>query len=232
MGSNRLPGKVLLPLLDQPMLGRVVTRVKQARLIDDIVIATTKHSQDDAIVSLCNQHGWKVYRGAEDDVLDRYYQAAVTYRADHIIRITSDCPLIDPHVIDYVVAAYHSALPHVDYAANTLTRTYPRGLDVEIFSFEALKRAWHEDTAAEWREHVTPYLYRHPELFRTLQIINPADYSEFRLTVDTPQDFTLVEQIYKHFGHGDFSWQSVIELLVKRPDLRSLNREIQQKQLL
>jgi spore coat polysaccharide biosynthesis protein SpsF len=227
MGSERLPGKVLQPILDQPMLYWVVERVKQARLIDAIVVATTDHPGDEAIANLCQRHGWRCFRGSENDVLDRYYRASAD--ADRIVRITSDCPVIDPQVIDYVVAGYHAAAPPVDYASNTMTRTYPRGLDVEVFSRSALVQAWQDDQNPGWREHVTPYIYRHPERFRLLDITNPVDYSGYRLTVDTPQDLALIRRIYEHFQTADFSWQAVIEVLETHPDWAAINRDVPQK---
>lgn len=227
MGSERLPGKVLLPILDQPMLHWVVERVQRARLIDEIVIATTERPQDEAIAELCHQHGWSCFRGSETDVLDRYYGASAG--ADHIVRVTSDCPVIDPAVLDYVVAAFQAAVPVVDYASNTLTRTYPRGLDVEVFSRDALVEAWHADTDPGWREHVTPFIYRHPDRFRLLDVTNSVDYSGYRLTVDTPQDLALIRQIYDHFGHGGFSWGAIITLLQAHPDWLDLNRDVTQK---
>lgn len=230
MGSERLPGKVLLPIFGEPMLARVVERVKRARLIDDIVIATTTQQRDDTLVELCQSRGWRYFRGSENDVLDRYYGASAG--ADHIVRITSDCPVIDPTVIDYVVAAYHAAAPAVDYTANILTRSYPRGLDIEIFSHAALSRTWHEDQNPAWREHVTPYLYRNPDVFRLLDITNPVDYSRYRLTVDTPQDFELIQRIYTHFGNDTFGWQSIITLLEQHPDWVEINREVTQKPVL
>jgi spore coat polysaccharide biosynthesis protein SpsF len=227
MGSERLPGKVLLPILDQPMLHWVVERVQRARLIDQVVIATTDRPQDDAIAALCRQRGWSCFRGSETDVLDRYYHASTD--ADHVVRVTSDCPLIDPAVMDYIIGAFHAAVPVVDYASNTHARTYPRGLDVEVFSRDALVQAWRDDTNPSWREHVTPYLYRHPDQFRLLDVTNPVDYSTYRLTVDTPQDLALIRQIYGYFGRGDFSWRETIALLTDHPDWLDINRDVTQK---
>ncbi len=147
------------------MLWWVMYRLGHSRFIDQTVIATTTETPDDRLAELCEQYGWPVYRGSQDDVLDRYYQAARQFEAEHIVRVTSDCPLIDPAVTDYVIAAYLCAAPQPDYASNTLQRHYPRGLDCEVFSLIALETAWNED-ASDWREHVTPYLYRHPEQFR------------------------------------------------------------------
>jgi spore coat polysaccharide biosynthesis protein SpsF len=230
LGSTRLPGKVLKPILGEPMLVWDVTRARRARLVDEIVIATTEHSQDDAIVDLCQSQGWLFWRGSEDDVLDRYYQAASTFQADIIVRITSDCPLIDPNVIDFAIASHRSSAPLVDYTSNATMRSYPRGLDVEVFNRDALERAWREDHSA-WREHVTPYIYHHPEMFRLQTVQNPVDYSHHRWTVDTPEDLALIEKIYQHFGHGDFTWQGVLALLEQHPDWVEINAHIEQKKV-
>ena len=228
MGSTRLPGKVLRPLLDRPLLAWDVYRLRKCRLIDDIIIATTTDPRDDALADLCASEGWGCFRGSENDVLDRYYGAARQYHADTIVRITSDCPLIDSSVTDYVIATYAAAAPAADYASNVFPRTYPRGLDTEVFSFAALETAWKEDQS-EWREHVTPFLWKQPERFRQINAANLVDYSSHRWTVDTPQDFELVRRIYEHFGHGDFAWRDVLTLLDQHPDWVAINADIQQK---
>lgn len=230
LGSTRLPGKVMQLLLECPMLWWSVYRLKKSPLLDDVVVATTLEPRDDPIVEFCEREGLPVHRGSEDNVLERYYQAAGYHEADYIIRVTSDCPLIDTTVVDYVVAAYQSSVPPVDYASNTLERSYPRGLDVEIFSFAALEKAWQEDRSG-WREHVTPYIYNNPQLFRLLSIKNPVDYSRHRWTVDTAEDLELVRRIYEHFGHGDFHWREVIALLEANPDWVKINQHIEQKKV-
>jgi spore coat polysaccharide biosynthesis protein SpsF len=230
IGSTRLPRKVLLPLLDKPILWWDVYRVRKCRLLDDIVIATTDLIQDDCLADLAQHEGWSVFRGSEHDVLDRYYHAALAYQADVVVRITSDCPLIDPAVVDYVVGAFLSAAPRIDYASNTLARTYPRGLDVEVFTFAALEHAWRVDQSPQ-REHVTPYMYRNPEYFRLLGVQNRGDYASHRWTVDTSEDYMLVEHIYQQFGHGDCSWQDVLQLLDQHPEWVALNAHIEQKSL-
>jgi spore coat polysaccharide biosynthesis protein SpsF len=230
MGSTRLPGKVMQPILDKPMLGWVMYRLRRSRLIDQAIIATTVEKQDDRLVEFCEQQGWLVYRGSQDDVLDRYYQTARQYQADHIVRVTSDCPLIDPAVMDYVIAGYLSAAPHPDYASNTLERTYPRGLDTEVFSLAALAMAWKAD-ASPWREHVTPYLNQNPDRFRLQSVTNPENFSHLRWTVDTPEDLKLVRTVYEHFGHGNFSWQQVLEAFKEHPEWAAINQDVQQKSL-
>lgn len=228
LGSTRLPGKVLLPLLEKPLLWWAVYRVRKCRLIDEVVIATTEHSRDDAIADLCLLEGLACWRGSEEDVLDRYYGAAKVYGADSVVRITSDCPLIDPSVTEYTVATFNSIAPAVDYASNVHVRSYPRGLDTEVFTFAALEQTWREDTSA-WREHVTPYLYHTVGRFRLGDVTNPVDYSHHRWTVDTPEDFELVRRIYDYFGHGDFGWRDVLALLDANPDWTQINADVQQK---
>jgi spore coat polysaccharide biosynthesis protein SpsF len=229
MGSTRLPGKVSQDLAGEPMLARVVNRTRRAQTIDDIVIATTTLSPDDVLDQLCLARGWICYRGSENDVLDRYYQAARKFGADVIVRITSDCPLIDPDVIDQVVRAFQTE-PCVDYASNILPlRTFPRGLDTEVFRFELLERLWHQDQNPVTREHVTQYIYKHLDEFSTRGVTHSKDLSPLRWTVDTPEDLAFTRKIYEHFSNAVFSWQDVLTLLAEHPDWQSLNAHIEQK---
>lgn len=229
MGSTRLPGKVLMDLVGEPMLARVINRVRRAQTIDDVVIATTNLAQDNVLEQVCRTHGWLCFRGSENDVLDRYYQAARQFGADIIVRITSDCPLIDPDVIDQVVRAYHVE-PSVDYASNVLPiRTFPRGLDTEVFGFETLERLWHQDQNPATREHVTQYIYKHLGEFNTRGITHSQDLSHLRWTVDTPQDLMFVRKIYEHFGNDSFSWHDGLAVLQEHPDWQRINAHIQQK---
>jgi spore coat polysaccharide biosynthesis protein SpsF len=232
MGSTRLPGKVLQDLTGEPMLVRVVNRILRASTLHEVVIATTTNSLDDVIIELCDARGWPWFRGSGDDVLDRYYRAARNYQADLIVRITSDCPLIDAEIVDRVVREFLDRQPQVDYVSNTLPpRTFPRGLDVEALSFKALERAWREDDNPAWREHVTPYIYRHPEKFVLRAVMNDQDFSHMRWTVDTPEDLTFVRGIYDHFGHDRFSWRQVLALLKEHPEWLEINRHVQQKMI-
>lgn len=230
MGSSRLPGKVLLELAGEPLLVRNVNRVRRAQMVDKIVVATTIQIVDDAISNLCAQYGWSCFRGSVEDVLDRYYQAAVAYRAEVVVRITSDRPLIEPVVIDQVVQAFLDRRPGLDYAANTLPpRTFPRGLNTEVMCFASLERAWREDRNPAWREHVTPYIYYNPRFFHIYGVVNGIDFSHMRWTVDTPEDLVLIRHIYDYFGHDRFSWHEVLNLLEQHPDWLEINRYVEQK---
>lgn len=230
MGSTRLPGKVLLDLVGEPMLARTVKRTSRAQTIDKVVVATTVHPADEAIVRLCVEYGWPYFRGSEEDVLDRYYQAAVEHQADVVIRVTSDCPLIEPEIVDRVVREFLDWQPEVDYACNLLPRrTFPRGLDTEVMRSDVLERVWYEDLNPAWREHVTLYVQRNPALFRIHGVTNDVDYSHMRWTVDTPEDLAFVRRIYDHFGHDRFSWQDVLVVLEEHPEWLDINQDIQQK---
>lgn len=230
MSSTRLPGKVLKPLLGQPMLLHVVERLRRSRHLNRVVIATTIEPSDHPLLEFCQQHSLDCFRGDLQDVLDRYYQCAREFAAEVIVRITSDCPLIDPGEMDRLVE-YYLQHPKLDYLSNcNPTRTLPRGLDAELFPFSALERAWKEDGNPAWREHVTPYLYRAEAGFRRDCLSVEPDCSMHRWTVDTPEDFALIERIYQHFGHNQMSWREVLEVVQQQhPDWTELNRHIEQK---
>jgi spore coat polysaccharide biosynthesis protein SpsF len=230
MGSTRLPGKVLKDIHGETMLARVVRRTQRAGNLDEVVVATTVEPGDEPIVAECARLKVYVFRGSEEDVLDRYYKAARAHRADVVVRITSDCPLIEPEVIDRVVGAFLDARP--DYASNTMERTYPRGLDIEVMTMAALERAWVEASEPYQRIHVTPYFYQNPDIFRLLSVRHRAALGEYRWTVDTPEDLAFVRQVYGYLGNGGaFSWREVLDLLDRKPELMALNREIRQKAL-
>lgn len=232
MGSTRLPGKVLMDLAGEPMLARVVNRCRRAHTLHETVIATTMQPADKAIAQLCRDRGWPCERGSQDDVLDRYYRAAVNYKADAVVRITADCPLIDPAVVDTIVSEFTQRQPEISYASNVFPiRTFPRGLDVEVMLFAALASAWREDGNPAWREHVTPYIRDNQDRFAAHSVTNSEDCSSQRWTVDTPEDFELVQLIYRHFGHDRFSWREAMALLDRYPEWLEINRHIVQKVL-
>lgn len=214
MTSCRLPGKVLMPILGRPMLLRQIERVQKSTLIDKLVIVTSTDASDDAIKKLCDMNNLACYRGALDDVLDRYYRAACYYRADIIVRLTGDCPLSDPEVIDKVVRVYLDS--DCDYASNTLNPQYPDGYDVEVFNSDVLYRAWVSATKKNDREHVTQYIVKNPDLFKLKNIDSEFDFSFWRLTVDYEDDYFLIKKIYqKMHSAGDeiMDLPSVIEII-------------------
>jgi spore coat polysaccharide biosynthesis protein SpsF len=228
MGSTRLPGKVLLPLLGRPILSRVVERTARAGLVDEVVVATTVDPSDDPIVNLAVDEGWAVERGSENDLLDRYVRTARAHKADIVVRITSDCPLIDPTLIDQTIDAFVDG--RGGYASNTLEpRTYPRGLDVEVVAREALEQAWRDDADPASREHVTPFLYRNPERFRLVRVSSPDDQSAHRWCVDTSEDYELVRRIYDALPRDDFTWRQALEVVDSHPLWASINRNVVQK---
>ena len=230
MGSTRLPGKVLAELAGRSMLCRVCDRAGRATLVDRVVVATTLWPDDEQIVAECDRLRVPCFRGSARDVLDRYYQAAAAWRADVVVRITADCPLIDPQVIDLVICAF---LQHrADYASNTLRRTWPRGLDAEVMTAAALARACREAGRPYQRSHVTPYIYQHPRWFRLLPVTGPEDLGQTRWTVDLPEDLDFVRAVYSRLaGHEPFSWRHVQRLLVREPAIAGLNRHVRQKML-
>lgn len=228
MGSTRLPGKVLMDIGGHTALARVITRLSRSRRIDEMVVATTAAPLDDEIVTESKRIGVKCFRGSENDVLARYCQAAGAFRANVVVRITSDCPLIDPEIVDQVIEKY--VTEKADFACNVLPRSFPRGLDSEVFSTTALTKA--ENLAHEpyQREHVTPVFYERQDLFRIVSVSAERDYSRYRWTLDTPEDLELIRAIYSHFNNSnDFRWREVITLMERLPHLEATNAHIVQK---
>jgi spore coat polysaccharide biosynthesis protein SpsF len=243
MSSSRLPGKVLRDIAGQAMLSRVVLRARRARMVSQVVVATTTDPSDDPVFAFCRQQGYPVFRGNMNDVLDRYYQAAREFAAEIVVRVTADCPVIDPGEIDHVI---HEFLADgVDFAANRLpppwNRTYPIGLDTEVCWFTGLERAWREARLTYEREHVMPYFYDEPGRFRTRLVdypsdpqgvLFPPDYGRLRWTVDTAEDLELINRVYAHFhGRNDFSWLEILDLFERQPDLMNVNAGIHHKHL-
>jgi spore coat polysaccharide biosynthesis protein SpsF len=228
MGSSRLPGKVLMDLGGETVLARVVRRLRHSQQITKIVVATTSAPGDGVIVRECDRLQVSCFRGSERDVLGRYYQAAHENAADTVVRVTSDCPLIDATLVDETVVVFKNQ--GADYASNVFPRTYPRGLDTEVFTVAALDRAWSEAREPHQREHVTPYLYEHPRIFKLASLSGAADYSRYRWTLDTREDLELLHAIYSRFdGRDDFSWQEVLRLMESEPELAELNSRVLQQ---
>lgn len=238
MDASRLPGKVLKDIAGEPMLVRVFERTRQSMSLDDILVATTAESSDDAIENLCLQREYSCFRGANFDVLDRYYKAASYAHAEVIVRITADCPVIDPSIIDETVNSFLGVDSHgirkcepYDFAANRLpppwSRTYPIGLDTEVVSFENLELAWKQADKKHQREHVMPFFYEQPDRFRICHVTYKQDFGSLRWTVDTPADLELLRRIYSRFpGRNDFSWLEIIDVFQKEPDLFQINAEV------
>lgn len=233
MGSTRLPKKVLSDIVGRPMLWHIINRVKEAESIDRVILATTENSIDDEIVSFADDGKIDVFRGSEEDVLDRYYQTAKEYDVANIVRITADDPLKDPVVIDKIVNIYMQN--NADYVSNTINPTYPLGLDAEIFSFTALEKAWIEADEKYDREHVTPYLYTNPDKFKILNVEHDGEnLSHLRWTVDTKQDMDFAREIYKQlYNKGEvFLMDDILGLLEKHPKLLELNKNIKSKNII
>lgn len=232
MGSSRLPGKVMKDICGQPMLGWVVQRASKAQKIDEVIVAATTDDDDLVIETYCQKNRIACFRGSSTDVLDRFYQAACLFQADVIVRITADCPFIDPGLIDETVNAFLNS--KVDFAANRLPppfkRTYPIGLDVEVVSSAALQRAWKETSQMYEREHVTPFFYEKAGRFNTLALDYNQDLGSLRWTVDTPQDLEFIRQVANKLKcRIDFSWKDVLEVLRSNPELEKINAQIKHK---
>ena len=233
MGSTRLPGKVLMPIAGHPMLWHVVKRAQSPPGVDRVVVATARSEADDVIRALCADSGFQVYSGSEHDVLDRYYQAAKEREADPVVRITSDCPLLDPTIVQRLLELFDRG--GLDYAGVSIgrgaqqrgLRGYPHGLDAECFSFAALERAWREAVSPYDREHVTPYISRHDNLYRIGILVPDQDWTHLRLTVDEPEDLALAAEVYGELyqeGEPPFTFEQIVALLEARPELAEMNR--------
>lgn len=230
MGSSRLPGKILEPLAGKPVLQRVIERVAASNAFAQVVVATTDREIDDVAADKAAAFGATVVRGDEDDVLSRFGLAAETSSAEAIMRITADCPLIDPEVLAAMVERF--AAGDADLVSNCVRRSFPRGLDAELFSRQALDTMLAEASAPAEREHVTPFLYAHPERFRIVSHEGSEDLSGYRLTLDTPEDFVLLERIFSATPDPDaIRLDEVVALLRAHPDWRLINAHIEQKKI-
>ena len=249
MSSSRLPGKILAEIASQPMLQRVFTRTSRASTVTETIFATTTDPSDNPVAEYCDFSGIPFTRGSLYDVLDRYYQTARQAKADFVVRITADCPVMDPVLIDEVVNTLLEG--EYDFVCNRLPppwhRTYPIGLDVEACTFNVLEHAWHEAREPQHREHAMPYCYEGVELTRqsrTLETgVSPrgytiallhhtTDFGEYRWTVDTPEDLEFIRQVYSRFdGRDEFSWRDVLELVHNEPQLMQINAGVKHKTL-
>lgn len=222
--SSRLPNKVLKPILGMPMLQHQIERVSRSKLIDQLVVATSAESSDDELAELVGRLGVRVYRGSLDDVLDRFYQAALELKPSHVVRLTGDCPLMDPAVIDGVIA-YHLKTA-ADYTSNVSPPSFPDGLDVEVMTLATLERTWHDAILASDREHVTSYVRKETSDFFVQNFENRQDLSALRWTVDELNDFDFISEIYAHLyrDNPEFNMMDILNLLVAKPELGAINQ--------
>lgn len=231
MASTRLPGKVLKKVLDKPLLEYQVERVRRVKSAEEVVIATTVNDGDRAIVECCDRLAVPCFRGSEQDVLSRYHAAAAAFHADVVVRLTADCPIIDPHVVERVIRHFIGNAAGLDYVSNCLKRTYPRGMDTEVFPFGILETACREATDPADREHVTPFIYRQPGRFRLANVAYHEDASRHRWTVDTTEDFALIRRIIETLYPRDpeFRMEDVLGLFDRDPGLFRINAHVEQK---
>ena len=225
MGSSRLPGKTLMKLdSSKTTLDFVIEQLSFSKLINRVVIATTSLDEDNVIEEKARTLGIDCYRGSETDVLDRYYRCAKQFEMKTIVRITADCPIIDPTIVDKVIEQFHSG--NYDYVTNTIIRTYPVGTDVEIFSFQSLERSWHEAKLPSEREHVTPFLREKKSKFKIKNVENVENMSNLRWTLDMNEDLILIRKIVSKMKKRPILMNDVIDLFSKEPELISINEHI------
>jgi len=223
--SQRLPGKVMLPLLDKPVLWHIHNRLSKCKLLDLVVISTGECKNNFEICEFATENKIPIYSGREDDLIDRLYKTAVTFRASAIVRITADCPLVDPQIVDKLVSKYIKNVSKCDIVTNCKVRTFPHGLDAEVFSLNALRKMWNEIKAPELREWFPLYIDKHPEFFRILNITNTKDLSKLRLTLDYEEDYEFIKKIYQ-FLYKDtkvFGMKDILNLIKRKPHLTKIN---------
>jgi len=227
MSSTRLPGKVMKPILGRPMIERQIERLRCCKRVDQLIVATSTHPEDDVLEALCSGLGVPCFRGDLEDVLDRFYRAAKPYTPKHVVRLTGDCPLTDPRLIDELIDFYLEA--RCDYANNCEEPTLPDGLDAEVFSFAALTRAWQEAVLPSQREHVTSFIRSHPERFKIGIYKYQRDLSDLRWTVDEPEDLQFAAKVYEKLYPADaaFRMEDILALLEREPELMEINRRFE-----
>ena len=232
MASTRLPGKVLKTINGKSLLKYQLERLKRVSSADQVVVATTTNKTDDPIVELCQHLRVSYYRGSEEDVLARYNEAAEINEAKVIVRVTSDCPLIDPTIIDKLIQTYHQKFPQYVYVSNVVKRTYPRGMDTEVFSFQALKQAHEEAIALTDREHVTSFIVGHAQRNSLRTVLYKSDQSQYRWTVDTADDFKLIYKIIATLYPKKplFTLEDCLKLIEANPEWSNINAHVNQKE--
>ena len=226
MGSTRFPGKVMKKIGEREIFLVQLDRMKRAKTLDQIIVVTTTKKLDEAIVRLCKKNKIPCFRGSEDDLLDRYYQAAKKFKVGLVVKIPSDEPLIGPTVIDQVVGTMHKSLDKYDYVGNLRPPTFPDGLDVEVMTLETLETAWREAKEPHEREHLTPYIWSHSKLFKIGNVVNKYGhmYKSHRWTLDYPEDFEFFKAVFSAFkSKKHFSMKDILDLLKKHPEIAAIN---------
>lgn len=228
MSSTRLPGKTMLDVLGKPLLYRQLERMEKAQFIDKIVVATSTQSDDDAIAEFCLKHGYSCFRGSLDDLLDRHYQAAVRFDADVVLKIPSDCPLIDHRIIDLVVEEYLNHIDKYDFVTNLKPGSWPDGNDVEVMPIHTLEQAWLEAKLPNEREHTTPFITNEANGFKVKNVTwnSGLDYSaSHRWTIDYPEDYQFIRRVYEELypSNPDFSMEDILQLIMLKPDIQDIN---------
>jgi len=228
LGSNRLPRKILKPIMGRPVLYYLMERVKFLTQVDSIIIATSINPRDDELVEFAIKNSINIFRGDEEDVLSRFYHAATFYDANIVVRCNSDCPLLDPLIVDEIIKEFKSNIDSIDYLSNILEPSYPVGMHTEVFTYEALSRAFLDAKDLAEREHVTPYIYRRPNLFRLKNRLLDVDLSSHRWTLDYEEDFDLIKKILTNIYHKNpkFTMEDVIKLVNTNPEWKYINSHI------
>ncbi len=236
MGSSRLPGKMLIPIIDgKGPLELMIERVSESKKIDKLIVATTTDATDDKLFELCRKLKVHCYRGSVDDVLDRFYNAASLFKEefDTLVRLTGDCPFHNPRVIDLVINNFISF--DGDYVSNVLPPTFPDGLDTEVFTFNAIEKAWKEAELQYEREHLTQYIWNHPEAYKIENVVCSEDFSSHRWTLDEKVDLVFVKNVYEHLYHNDeqcFGMREILELIDKNPEIKEVNHFLKRNEKL
>ena len=228
VGSTRLPGKSVAPILGRPMLAIILERLRSSRRVNALIVATTHLREDDLIEELARSMGVTCFRGSENDLLDRYYQAARQYPADTIARLTADNPLVEGEFLDWVLQQYAQRQPAPDLLY-TSSKSFPLGMSVEVFPFAVLEQLWHEDTSATSREHVMTRAYDNPERYRAVALAWPQDYSHMRWTVDEADDLRFVTTVFEAMGRTVFPWLEAAALVERHPEWLQINSGVVQK---
>jgi spore coat polysaccharide biosynthesis protein SpsF (cytidylyltransferase family) len=230
LASTRLPEKIFLKLEGKKVIEHVINRVQAAQLVDDILVATTSKKIDIKVVNLCSSIGIKCFSGSEEDVLDRYYQSAKSFKPEHIVRVTADCPLIDPEIIDSVIDLHLKK--KADYTSNVISGRFPDGEDVEVFTFNTLYRAWHDARLFSEREHVTPYMKKNSDIFKIGSLDCNRDLSGKRWTLDNPEDYEFIKIIYRNLYPENhlFGMKEIIEFINNNPDIENINKWIERNE--